>query len=796
MKYFLKIGIKNLFKSNKFALLNIIGLSVGVTVGLLILLYVHYETSFDNFNPNANNIYRVAIKNIQDGSIKASTPLALSDVLKTDYPEIDKVIGLLRVWKPITLNNVKYENLHGAIVEKDFFEMFNFPLIIGSQTKIFQDPYEVVITTNLANTFFGDENPLGKTLEYENHIFTITGVIDPMPSNSIFDFDFFLSDNFRYITYPDLNERWYQTGLFTFITFKGNVLPQQFDSKLSNIEKQYYPDFMKNRHNYLLAKFKGSHLNPTLGNDLTPTIAPFYLWILAAIAMSILVIACLNFMNISIANAGKKNIETGIKKVSGASFNSLIWDYLSEVILFVFISFIIACFGVFLLLPSFNNLVEKEIIINFSDPVLWGGAIGFGILTILISGIYPAIVLSRPSAIQILLKNKGKQKNKMSFQRSLVVFQFAITIVLATAQLFIIKQISFMQNHETGFAKENLITIPVRLLGNNGAERMKNTNLFVDDLEKHQSQYGYGKASITEFVPGFGYRNRFNVFNLDDNSSDFIEMLSSDVDENFAEVFGLNNLQGRFFSKELSTDKNAVVINMSAYKKLGWKSLDGKSIGLFSRDNIKKVVGVVNDINIKSMQYPVESVIYQFGRHHTYPRYITLKYNPLREAETIEFIKNKWTKMFPEIQFAYERVEDKYLAAYGEEERLAKTTGTFSLLAMLLSLFGIFALAAIESEKRTKEIGIRRVNGAKMTEILYMLNMDFVKWVAIAFLIATPIAYYAMNSWLKNFAYKTELTWWIFALAGIIALFIALITVSWQSFKAARRNPVEVLRYE
>jgi putative ABC transport system permease protein len=585
-------------------------------------------------------------------------------------------------------------------------------------------------------------------------------------------------------------------GLYTFITFKGNISPQEFESKLSNIENKYYPDFMKNRHNYSLTKFKGSHLNPTLGGDLTPAIAPVYLWILAAIAIGILVIACLNFVNISIANAGKRSIETGIKKANGASFTSIMWDYLSEITLFVFISLIIACLAVFILIPSFNNLVGKDMSVNFSDTLLWGGAFGFGILTILISGIYPAIVLSRPSAVQVLLNNRGKDRTKMTFQRSLVVFQFAITIVLATAQLFIFKQISFMQNHETGFVRKNLITIPVRALGGNSSIRMKNTTLFVEDLEKHQSQYGFGKASITEFVPGFGYRNFFKLFASDDISSNGIEMLSSDVDENFKEVFGLNNLHGRFFSKEFSTDKNAIVINESAFKKLGWKTIDGKSIALFSKNNIKKVVGVVNDINIKSMQYSVEPAIYQFGRHHNYPGYITLKLNPEAKSETIEFLKNKWTTLFPDIPFGYESIEEKYLAAYGEEERLARITGIFSLLAMLLSLFGIFALSTIESEKRTKEIGVRKVNGARISEILQMLNKGLIKWVAIAFVIATPLAYFAMNKWLENFAYKTSLSWWIFAFAGLLVLGIALLTVSWQSWKAATRNPVEALRYE
>ncbi|HUX58406.1 MAG TPA: ABC transporter permease [Bacteroidales bacterium] len=794
--FFLRINIRNLFTNKKFALVNIIGLSVGVTVSLLILLYIRYETSFDNFNPDAENIYRIVTKNIQDGTIGASTPLALSDVLKKDYPEIKSVVGLMSTYNDLKVGEERFENIRGAVVEKEFFSLFNFPLITGNQGILFEDPFEVVITRNLAEKLYGTIDALGRTFEYEDFTFTVTGIINDIPSNSIFDFEYFLSDNFRYKYFPDIAERWYHFGLFTFITFNGNKVPSGFEQKLTGIEKQYYPDFMKTRSNYLIVDFKGSHLNPLLENDIVPGVNPSYLWILSIIAFGILVIACLNFMNISIATAGKRSIETVIKKASGASPGNLIGDFFAEIAFLVVISLMISFFGIYLLLPFFNNMIDKNIVVDLSDSILWYGVTGFGMLSILISGLYPAIVLSRPSPVKILLHNKEADKNKMTFQKSFVVLQFTITIILGITQIFIFKQISFMKNHETGFDKQNLITILVRSLGNYGNERMNNTTLFVQTLEKYQSQYGYGKASVTEFVPGFGFRNNFKIYPENSEYPDGMELLSCDIDENFRDVFGLKILNGRFFSKEYSTDYDAILINESAWKKLGWKSLEGKSVGLFAKDNRKEVVGVINDINVRSLQYPVQPMIYQFGRHHNYPGYVTIRINTDKKSETIDFIKKQWTELFPGIPFGVESVDEKYRNAYGAEQKLAKITGMFSILAIFLSLMGIFALSTLEAEKRIKEVGIRKINGAKVSEVMSMFNKDFGKWVILAYIIGCPGAWFVMNKWMQNFAYKTELNWWVFAFAGMIILGLAMLTISWQSFRVATRNPVEALRYE
>jgi putative ABC transport system permease protein len=794
--FFLKVNIRNLFTNKKFAWVNIIGLSIGVTVSLLILLYVRYETSFDEFNPEGKHIYRVVTKNLQDGSVKAYTPLALSDVLKKDYPELDKVVSLMNTYFDLKVGQETFENEKGAVVEKDFFTLFNFPLIEGNPETVFRDPDEAVITRKMAIKLYGTSDVIGKTFDFENFTFRITGLINNIPSNSIFDLDYLLSDSFRYKYFPDIHERWYHFGLFTFVTFKGNRQPGDFEQKLTGIEGQYYPDFMKGRNKFLVTPFKGSHLNPVLENDIVPGINPIYLWILSAIALGILVIACLNFMNISIANASKRNVEIAIKKVSGASPVTLIGDFFAEISFLVIISLLISFLGVYMLLPLFNNLIQKDISVKLSDPVLWYGIAGFGLLTILISGLYPSVLLSKPSPVKVLLRNTNTAKNKLTFQKSFVILQFTLTIILGIAQLFIIKQIAFMKNHETGFNKENLVTIPVGSLGNNGNEKMKNTSLFVQELDKYQAQFGYGKPSVTEFVPGFGFRNLFKIYPGDDIFKDGFELLSCDADENFPEAFGLKIIKGRFFSKDYPTDYDAIVINETAWKKLGWNSLENKNVDLIYRGNTKHVIGIINDINVRSLQYPVQPMIYQFGRHHNYPGYVTMRIDPLRKAETIKFIKGQWTSMFPGIPFGFESISEKYMNFYGEETKLSKITSVFSLLAMFLSLLGIFALSRLAAEKRIKEIGIRKINGAKTQEVVAMFNRDFLSLVLLACILGYPVAWYAMSRWLHNFAYKTGLSWWVFAVSGTMVIVLAILTVSWQSWRAASRNPVEALRYE
>ena len=456
LQYLLKVTFRNLFAFKKLTVINLLGLSLSLMVSILIFVYIHYETSFDNFNTNSDKIYRIVTKNIQDGTVGASTPLALSDVLKSDFPEIGKVISLIRTWEEIKVDNKRFNESKGAIVEKDFFELFSFPLVRGNPDTFFEDPFSAVVTRQFAEKMFGSSNPMGKTFEYEENIFTINGVIDNIPSNSMFQFDYFLSEKYRYKSYPDINERWYHFGLFTFVTFKGNNFPEGFEQKLSGIEDKYYPDFMKSRHNYQVVDFKGSHMNASLTGDLAPSITPLYLWILAVIACAILVIGCLNSMNISISIVRKRMVAIGIKKVNGAGKGEIIRDYFIEISVIVLLSLVVSLFGVFFLFPGFNNLLGKNIEYTIFDPFVWSGIALFGMITILMSGSYPSFLLAKSECVNSILLKKTDGGNNLTFQKSFVVIQFAITIVLCASQFLNFKQISFMHHpifkHQTYFS--------------------------------------------------------------------------------------------------------------------------------------------------------------------------------------------------------------------------------------------------------------------------------------------------------------------------------------------------------
>lgn len=794
--YFIKLSFRNLFKRKSFSIINITGLTIGITASLFILLYVRYEISFDNHNPNAENIYRIVEKQKQDGIIYAAAPQPLSVKLNSDFPEIEHAVGISNLTSDVLAGEQRYSAVPIAMTEKEFFTMFNFPLVMGNMENVFEDANSVVITRDFSESIFGNENPLGKTLKFHGHTFEITGIINPMPSNSLFNFKVIVSDKFRYISLPNWDERWWNGGLYTFVTFVNQKPVPNFESKLLDMQEEKYPDYLLNRHEHLVIPFKNSHLNADLLGDLKPAVSPLYMWILGGIALAILIIACINFINISIAAATRRHVETGIKKVIGANTRFLVQSFFVEMGLLVVIGLFLSILLIKALFPHFSQLIDKQISFSLSDPVLWTGLILFGLLAILISGLYPALYLSKPSPIQVF-RTKGLSRHGNSrFQKSFVVLQFVVTIALGTGLMFMFKQVNYMKNHDLGFDKENLLILSARATGQNKEQQLKNTDLFIDKLESYQAQYGYSKASVTEFVPGFGYWNNFKIYpqgNLHDVGT---ELKSAAVDENFVDVFKQKMVMGRFFSSQIAADDNALIINEAALKKFGWDDIENKYIGFHDKNNKVPVIGVINDIHINSLQHPIEPMIYRFGAKNNYPGFITFRLNPDRQAETIQFFKSQWEELFPEVPFESKFIADQFNAAYGKEEKLMRIIGIFAGMALFLSLLGIVALSVMFSERKIKEIGIRKVNGARVKEILVMLNSSFIRWITIAFAFACPVTWIVINKWLENFAYKTPMHWWMFILSGALSMIVALITVSWQSWRAACKNPVEALRYE
>jgi putative ABC transport system permease protein len=458
------------------------------------------------------------------------------------------------------------------------------------------------------------------------------------------------------------------------------------------------------------------------------------------------------------------------------------------------ISLVVAVYLSMLFLPWFNELTQRNLSINFNSKIILYILL-FGILTGILSGLYPALLFSKYTPIQILRSRITTRGNKSGFRKVFIIAQFLITILLITAQLFITRQVSYLKNHSLGFNEEDLISVPLHY--NDENKRLSFAKLFVQTMEQEGSFKSIKGSTLSENVPGQFFSNRFAVVPEGSSSDDSKEMIVTSIDENFASVFSVPVVSGRNFSEKITADRSGnVLINETAAHKLGWTDPIGKQIRFKHEKDPVTIVGVMKDINFRSLQTQVEPEVYRYAGENWLAGYLTFRLVHLNYLETIKLIRTTWDKLAPGVPFQYTFVKDKYDGSYREEERLAKTIGTFAMLAVFLSCLGLFAMIAFLSIRRTKEIGIRKINGARVVEVMLMLSVDFIAWVIIAFVIACPIAWFAMHKWLENFAYRTELSWWIFVLAGVIALVIALLTVSWQSWRAATRNPVEALRYE
>jgi putative ABC transport system permease protein len=414
----------------------------------------------------------------------------------------------------------------------------------------------------------------------------------------------------------------------------------------------------------------------------------------------------------------------------------------------------------------------------------------------LITGYIPGLYFSKITTLKALSNKSLLTRGKAGFRTGFVVFQSSTTILLIIAQFVILKQIGFMQNTDLGFDKENLLVIGVSMIEEqNHKKKYEKVELYTRELEKYRAQYGFSKGTITENIPGFYYENSFTLLPVEGIIEECL-VTSTAVGENFLDVYGIPMVEGRFFSGKIPSDRESFVINETLMKQIGWNTIEGKYMRYSQDTRNMPVIGVIKDIHTSTLKEPIGPMVYKYGQHNNSPAFITFRLTTSSPDKVLALMNAEWIKLFPTAPFQPFYVKDKYLLNYIEEKRLAKITGNFTLFAILLSSIGLLGMFIFLLEQRVKEIGIRRVNGAKISEIFSLLNKDFIKWIALAFIIACPIAWYAMNKWLENFAYKTTMSWWVFVIAGVVASGISLLTVSWQSWRAATRNPVEALRYE
>ncbi len=757
-------------------------MAIGMTCAILILLWVQDEWSYDRHFENADDLYRVIEKQYFSGgevSQFAVSPGILATALKEEYPEIIRSARYSNPQFPIQKGK-EFIEAKIAIVDPEFLNMFNIKFVRGDIKSALNGPYNIVITENLADKYFNNEDPVGKTLSSASWVFTITGIAKSLPHNSHIEFDILFPSEFLKQIGAPVNDWGYRC--YNYIELQKGT-----DSKI--VDKKIIDFVNKNKKGanskIFLQNIKKIHLfsSQKYAYDISGHGDITDVRILSLIAVFILLIACINFMNLSTAQSARRSREIGIRKVAGANKRKIVVQFLGEAMLIVLVANVIAMIFVELLLPDYNNFIGKQLSVNYQSAGLYIGLISVVLFCGLVAGSYPAFFLSSLKPLDTMRGIVNKNPGKAAFRRVLVIFQFSLPILLVICTLIVRNQLSYMQNKNLGYNKEN---IGYFLFDTNPGDPQLET--FKKELSNNPDI-----VSITR-----AHHNPVNVEGTwsglkwtGKKEGDDVLFYGLGADEDYAKTFQLQLKEGRFLSSEFSTDKTAVVINEEAAKIMGFKNPIGEILS--SRDGSEfTIIGVVKDFHFRSLHTRIEPLI--MGLESCNNFYIRMK--PDKILSVVESVNKTYKSFNNPNPLYFHFLDDDFDKLYLTEKRMGKIFGYFSLLAIIISCLGLIGLSSFMTERRTKEIGIRKINGAKSVEIFSLLSGEYIIWVMISIIIACPVAWYAMNRWLQNFAYKTTISWWVFAAAGAAALFVALLTVSWQSWRAAWKNPVEALRYE
>jgi putative ABC transport system permease protein len=799
--YFI-IAWRNLARNKAFSAINILGLAIGISCFMLIAVFVYSELSYDRHIANAEQIYRVNLAVTGNGNIALypNVDFAVGDGMKNTFPEIKDFTRVSQAVDFVKYKNNQFKEQHMAFAEANFMKMFSIPLLEGNIDKALVEPNSIVISKEMATKYFGDQDPIGKSLSIGTQLseYKVTGLFDKVPDNSHFHFDAFLSMSTWHITNPT----WSNLGPHTYIELNKNTDARKLEAKFQQLVMKYVvPEVQRDMgislaeaqksvetFRFLLKPLTEIHLYGDTKYELEPGGDIQYVYIFSALAVFILLLACINFTNLSTAQSAKRSKEVGIRKVLGSVKKQLILQFLAESILLTCLAMFFAYVFIFSFLPYFNELASKNVsFLFFLDYKVIVALFLVSFISGIIAGIYPAFFLSSFGIIQTL---KGRLfaagKNKNPLQSSLIVFQFTVSTLLIIATIVVYQQLQHMQNKKLGYDKDQVIFVPdSRVLGSNQLA-------FQEQLKRDTRVVS---ASISRMVPGNNNLNGTQIYPKNENGNGVeIHIDIFNIDYDYINTLGMKIKQGRAFSKEFSTDSAGVIINESAVRELGWtgKNPIGKSI-VRSGNKEFKVLGVVQDFNYTSVKQKVAPAMMMLGRNYGG---MVIKINTTDVEGFMTNLKKQWDSFNPAGPMEYYFLDEKFAALYNSEKRTQQIFSAFAVLAIIIASLGLFALSTFMIEQRKKEVGIRKVLGASVSGIVQLLVKDFLMLVFIAILIASPVAWYAMTKWLQDFAYKIDLQWWMFALAGLLAIAIALLTVSFQGIKAALMNPVKSLKSE
>lgn len=784
VRSYLKIAFRNLIRHKGFSFLNISGLAIGMVCTLLILFWVQHELNYDRYNENGRNIYRI-LQHIQYSEIVtwAINQGPLGPALKEEIPEIEEQARFCFTrWRIKYKDQVFVES--GGYADPSLFKMFTLPFVKGEPDTALTDARSVVLTEELAQKIFGDENPLGKTIHVaDQYDFRVSGVLKNLPDDSHFRFEFLANMDFAKEVGRTVDS-WKNSHFTTYVQLPENTSLEEVNKKIYNFldEKPTLEDWEKLS---LQPLFK-IHLSSGIGYDAFGTGNAKYVVIFSVAALFILLIACINFMNLSTARSLLRSKEVGLRKVVGALRGQLVRQFLGETVFHSLIAMVLAVGLGILLLPAFNQLARKNFAAEvFIRPDIILGCSAIVLVTGILAGCYPAFILSgfRPAAV---LKGTARTVGKGSaFRRLLVVFQFSVAVILMVGSLVIYSQIHFMMNKDLGYEKENLITLDL-----NGNVQ-KNYEAFKHELIANPSILNVTRVGG---LPTYGYyfsNSRWNWEGKDPDKD--ILFRANFVDYDYLETIGVQIVRGRPFSQDYGADEMAIIINEVSQKAMDFVDPIGKRVTL-GEDNEFHIIGVVKDFHYVSLRTEIEPLILLLDPERSSA--IVIRIRSENTPQTLEFLGGVWKKFAGDYEYDYRFLDESLDALYRSEARVGRIINIFTFLSIFVSCLGLFGLASFMALSRTKEIGIRKVLGATVSGIVVLLTKEFSRWVLVANLIACPLSYLAMNRWLEEFPYRTNIKLWIFLGTGLATLMGAILTTSYQSMKAALADPVDSLRYE
>lgn len=786
IKNFFKVAYRNLLRNKGFSVINILGLAVGIASAMIILLWIQNEVSYDQFHEKKDRIYEAWNRAEFSGELQCwnTTPKVLARTLERDLPEVEQAVRV--DWTNSRLFSIgdKRLNVAGNIVDSNFLQVFSFPLLKGNAATALKDMHSVVLTEKLAKKIYGNEDPMGKVIKIDNkENFTVTGIVKDLPTNTRFNFEYLLPWSYKRFQGDD-DEYWGNNSTRTYVLLKPNASEVAANAKMKVLKPKYDKDETKwEMFIYPMHKWR-LYSSFTNGKEDGGGRIEF-VRLFGIIAAFILLIACINFMNLSTARSEKRAKEVGIRKVVGAKKGALITQFIGESILISFLAAILAVVLVQISLPAFNSLTDKQLAIEYNNIYFWLAALGFILFTGILAGSYPAFFLSSFQPVKVLKGTFKKANALVTPRKVLVVLQFTFAIILIICTIIVKQQIDYAQNRETGYNRNNLVY-----------------HLFTGDIEKNYmliknellnsgvaASVTKTSAPITQsWSDGWGQEWEGK------DPNDKTDFFRYNEDEGLGVTAGLTFIQGRDFDlKKFPTDSTGMIINESALKVMKFKDPIGKIV----KDNGTDwhIVGVIKDFILTNPYEPTKPMLIAGAKAWFQTMLIKLNSNT-STADNLKKAEAVFKKYNTEYPFEYKFVDEEYAQKFEDEQRQGTLAALFAGLTIFISCLGLFGLATYMAENRIKEIGVRKVLGASVAGIATLLSRDFLKLVIVSFIIAAPISWWAMNAWLQDYNYRVSIEWWVFALAAIVSVIIAIVTVSYQAIKAAVANPVRSLRTE